>query len=809
MVSVLENRFIRLEIHPELGLWNVEGRAHYSPALENIQVNLWCRRGCSRFRFGDHWREMDRNELSDAPTCHGEVRQRCFSISSGRADLDTLVSFVLPTEYPFLLWRVKIENRGDDPVIIDNIEMLMAGFIYRDRSSPRGAIHLRRPAEHRATSPGIWADQLAFFSNGWQSWSYTGVYTRQDRYQSTRLGLLRVPVIQNPGTPRPGRKGLFASDMFGVLGDRRMRSAVLAGFLSQRQQFGSLECWIGNWPPALRMWANGDGLRLDPGHTVMTDWAYLQFLHLDDPDPLAIYAKAVAREHGIPDHFGGKAPPTGWCSWYQFSSEDYAGALKAENIYENLATMVALRGELPVEILQIDDGYESEIGDWFSFKESFQSGMEPLAMEIRQSGFRAGLWLAPFIVHPKSRLAGSHPGWLLRDRYGLPVNAGYLWGSFAHALDLTRSEVVPYIGEVIRTAVQKWGFTYLKLDFLYAAALRGRYHDPTKTRAQVLRAGLEAVRRAAGEDTFLLGCGCPLGPAIGLVDAMRISADTARRWYPSYKGIELIFKSEKTFPAARYACHNSLTRAAFHRRWWINDPDCLLVRPDTDLSLSEVQTIASIIALTGGSLFISDHLPALPPERLQIARCLLPLMGKRPYGLDWFDKETPEQVRLDLHASSGSWYLAGLFNWSDQTRTMGLSLRDFNLPPGRYFAREFWSGTIHSLNTDDPLLVGIDPHGVALFSLRLTDGRHPVYLGSDFHISQGLEVQTWLPRRNSLLIQLEHPGVNKGGVDLYLPQPMQHARQGRQTIVGEVVGAGVYRFVVSFDTTTEIEIEYG
>lgn len=809
MVTVIENRFIRLDVHPELGLWKVEGKTRAAPKIENIQVNLWCRRGGSRFRFGDHWRETDQIPSSDEPTQHGEIRKELFEISSARANLRTLISFALPKEYPFLLWRVEIENRGVKPINVENIEMLTAGFFYRERRSPPGVIQLRHPISSRRTTQGEWADQLAFYSHGWQSWSYSGVYSRRERYQSTRLGPLRMSVIQNPGTPRPRRKGLFASDMFGVLGDRRSRNAVLAGFLSQRQHFGSLECWIGNWPPALRMWANGDDTRLDPGKKMVTDWAYLQFHHLDDTDPLETYTSAVAREHGLSGEPVWQSSPAGWCSWYQFSSEDYAGALTAHNIRENLSALVALREALPLDVLQVDDGYEAEVGDWDLFNASFPEGVAPLAAEIREAGFKPGLWLAPFIVHSRSRLAHHHPEWLLRNRLGLPVNAGYLWGSFARALDLSRPEVNHYIQGVIDTAVRHWGFTYLKLDFLYAAALRGQYHDPTRTRAQVLRAALESIRAAAGEETFLLGCGCPLGPAIGQVDAMRIGADTARRWYPSYKGIELVFKSERTFPAARYACHNSLTRAAFHRYWWINDPDCLLVRPETELTLCEVQTVASVIALTGGSCFLSDHLPALPPERLRIARCLLPLIGKTPSILDWFDKQTPEQVGLELRGPSGHWYLVGLFNWSDRVETRGLSLQELTLPTGKYFAREFWSAAVRSLDSEHPVVVDIEPHGVALFSLRLRDARHPVYLGGDFHISQGLEVKRWVPNQNSLFLQLEHPGVNEGCFDLFVPWAIQHACLNGDDLIGESLDSGVYRFRLKFNTTTGIEIKYG
>ena len=41
------------------------------------------------------------------------------------------------------------------------------------------------------------------------------------------------------------------------------------------------------------------------------------------------------------------------------------------------------------------------------------------------------------------------------------------------------------------------------------------------------------MREAAGEDVTLLGCGCPLGAAVGHVDAMRASADAGPSWLPA------------------------------------------------------------------------------------------------------------------------------------------------------------------------------------------------------------------------------------------------------------------------------------
>ena len=40
------------------------------------------------------------------------------------------------------------------------------------------------------------------------------------------------------------------------------------------------------------------------------------------------------------------------------------------------------------------------------------------------------------------------------------------------------------------------------------------------------RAGLALVRDAVGPDVYLVGCGAPILPSVGLVDAMRVSPDT-------------------------------------------------------------------------------------------------------------------------------------------------------------------------------------------------------------------------------------------------------------------------------------------
>jgi alpha-galactosidase len=184
------------------------------------------------------------------------------------------------------------------------------------------------------------------------------------------------------------------------------------------------------------------------------------------------------------------------------------------------------------------------------------------------------------------------------------------WGGFVHALDTSHPEVQEHLESLARDLVAM-GFTYLKLDFTYAPGFDGVWHDPSLSPAQRVRAGYDAIRRGAGDDTFILGCGAPQGACIGVVDGMRIGPDVAPWWhakpelwpYPGYEG---------TIPATVNAWRNTLARAHQHRRLWVNDPDCLMLRgAETDLTEDQVWAWSVAVAASGGMAVISDDLSLL------------------------------------------------------------------------------------------------------------------------------------------------------------------------------------------------------
>ena len=589
------------------------------------------------------------------------------------------VRVMLAPDRQHIRWKVTLENHGDHPLFLD-------------------AIHLLRPLGGGGENVFFEQDEEVdprFFANGWQSWSYTAAYSRNERMRSSNLAFLQEPMVLNPGTPKFRKKGKFSSDMFAALADARSGQGIVFGFLSQREQFGVVTADMRRGL-SLRAWAGCDHVRLDPAASLTTDWFAVALIDAHAPDPLDIYLDAAAAENKVADL---PQPPVGWCSWYHYYQD-----ISEEKITANLDQVRRIRESTPLDLFQIDDGFQAQVGDWLTFNEKFPRGVRPLADAITQAGMTPGIWLAPFIVHPRSQLAKQHPDWLLRTANGRPARAGFVWNALGLALDLTVPAALDYARTVIRTAVHEWGFTYLKLDFLYAAALKGQYRDRTKTRAQVLRMGLQALREAAGEGVHILGCGAPLGSVLGLVDFMRVGADVSGHWTPDYFNLGFLFTREPHMPSARNAIQNTITRAMLHNKWWVNDPDCLLVREDTGLTLHEVRSLAAVIYMTGGSILVSDDMQQLSPERLQILQALIPPLNQRARVLDWLAPGLPSRMRVDLHGESGEYYLLSYSNWDEQPRDICLALQDFALEPCACTVKDFWQGNSWHIEGGDPLI---------------------------------------------------------------------------------------------------------
>jgi alpha-galactosidase len=280
--------------------------------------------------------------------------------------------------------------------------------------------------------------------------------------------------------------------------------------------------------------------------------------------------------------------PVGWSSWYHYFAD-----LTYADVEKNLGIA---REKFPFQVFQIDDGFESDIGDWLSPKPGFPP-LPELAKLIRESGFHAGIWIAPFSAAATSDLAARHPEWMVSEAEApRPCFRG--WKKEIFALDTTHPGAKQWLHETF-AALKAMGFDYFKIDFVFSAAMAGGRARGV-TPIQAYREGLEVIRGAVGP-SFILGCGAPLLPSIGLVDGMRVGEDTAPFWDSKKAPLDGV--------NALYALRNPILRSFMNKKWWLNDPDCLLLRRrEIDLSDGEKELYARTAGALDNILIESDDL---------------------------------------------------------------------------------------------------------------------------------------------------------------------------------------------------------
>jgi alpha-galactosidase len=600
-------------------------------------------------------------------------------------------------ERGYRMW-VRVTHRGEHPITIETIDVLTAPI-------PGSGI------PHR-----IWS----VYQNGWQSWSPT--FARQPGN-----GLHTVP-----GTPDYRRKnqphgeprsaGTISSEWVTVLATQEPedRAAVLVGFVTAEDQL--TEIVVDEDRSQLTARCHCDGVRVDPGESMSSE----TLLVWTGPDPLPLleaWADEMSSEMKARSPLD---PPTGWCSWYIFYGQN-----TAQDVVDNVRA-IETHG-LPLDVILMDDGYQTAIGDWLSLdREKFPDGMKAVTEEIRRVGHRAGIWTAPFGAAADSQLLAQHPDWVLRDEAGQPVVGWIHWGTTCYALDCTHPEVLDWLRETFTHMRQEWAIDLFKIDFLFAAAHPGRRHDGTATRAQALRRGVEAIREAIGDDTFLLGCGAPLGPCVGVVDGMRIGPDVDPNWHP-------IWRHDLSSVSTKNALRNVVTRAPFHGRLWANDPDCVLVRErgqDMDLVLNEMRTLAALVTLSGGLTLNSDDLSRINPGRLKYLRQTLPPTGISARPLDLFEHEMPRLFVLPVERGWGYWWVAGVINWDDHTVETTVRLADLDLPAARYHVYHYWRRRYLGVSEDMITVRRHQPHETAVLLFKPVSHR-PDLLTTTFHVCQG------------------------------------------------------------------------
>ena len=602
-------------------------------------------------------------------------------------------------------------------------------------------------------------------------------------------------------------------------------TALVLGFLAQRKQFSLIT--FDSDLERVAMHASLQGVIASRSIGISTDWAYCQILpaHVYDEEPMAHYLNAVSSYNNAKPLQ--KHPPlTGWCSWYHYYEN-----IDLITLNDNFKKMSGLKKVISQDLAIIDDGYITAWGDWASLKKKGfperSGGMKALADNIQSNNMIPGLWMAPFACDKHSQIAKEHPDWIIRNREGRIANSANC-GKFFYGLDATNPAVREFAFKSVQRAVKEWGYRCLKLDFLYAACLDGNgKYDLSMSRAETMYLAIQTLRAAAGPDTFLIGCGCPLAPAIGYMDSMRISADTGPTWYPEFP---LPWWDHATLPSLRAMIRNSTTRACLGHRWWHNDPDCVLLGETTSLSDNEVASAASIVGMKGGMLLLSDDLSQLTNERIAVATKIFPVTGITAVALDlhitsvsglpsllrlwctdsvqsrtlspsdndlasknarhaafspskpWKNPASRERNCVPVAKGLGTWSVVSLSNWFDKSNIVSVPIISL-LPPTtlsdhsydlgcHVFA--FWSSKYIWISSDKlyghkTISKRLGPRETEIFHVKPVHPTLPQYIGSDLHFTCGYEVKKLVLTATSITVELKNNSKRLGYVYLYIP----------------------------------------
>lgn len=459
-----------------------------------------------------------------------------------------------------------------------------------------------------------------FFANGYQSWTTSREYKKGD-YQYGLRSLCKLPGARIPA-------GVSGDYEFTEYGKELFHSFTYTYLRKDKnvELFGSLNERTGYTIFYADMKENLFVVSKDvEGKTIDSKYEIVNFVKTTGSydDAFDFYFDKYPLKHtGRVDHFQGY---TSWYNYFQDINEDIIltdieGIKKAGSA---------------ANIFQIDDGYETFVGDWDLDTKKFPNGMKPIVDKIHAANLKAGLWIAPFAAEFKANIVKEHPEWLIKTPSGKKQLSGIAWGGF-WALDIEIPEVKAYIKKFFDKVFDEWGFDMVKLDFLYAQCIRPRNN---KTRGQLMCEGMDFLREIC-RDKIILGCGVPLGPSFGIVDACRISCDVEL----SFKDKYYVSCTNQEIISARNAMNNSIFRRHLNGRIMANDPDVFFLRDDgykpAIFTMDQKKLLAKINHMFGSVLFVSDNVNNYDKEKMDILLETYKKFEGTIEGAEYLDEET-------------------------------------------------------------------------------------------------------------------------------------------------------------------------
>ncbi len=278
-------------------------------------------------------------------------------------------------------------------------------------------------------------------------WSYCGSThsDRRDWVQPVRSGF-----------DQPNFMGMEASDYGGgtpIVDVWRPDGGVAVGHLELTPELVSLPLVCSAEGASVAL-TKSTALVLQPGERFDTHQSFIAVHSGDHFNVLDAYRRLMA-DRGVhsPEPPAAAYEPI-WCAW------GYERSCTSQLIEDTLPKV----RELGLRWAVIDDGWQSNVGDWQLDRSKYPRGeadMRQLVDSIRAQDLKPRLWWAPLAAAPGSDLLHDQTDLLLLDQEGAVQNISW-WNSFY--LCPAYPKTLDYTLALVRRFMGEWGFAGLKID---------------------------------------------------------------------------------------------------------------------------------------------------------------------------------------------------------------------------------------------------------------------------------------------------------------------------------------------------------